>query len=111
MDVGVVADRVGVDPAGVHVGEVHGARELALQARSAVGHRVDLEEPGLGLDLVTGLADGDRVTQQIAWFGGALAADRIGGFGGGEVAVDRGRRHRLQLRPHRGAVAVEAGHQ
>ena len=40
MDRGVVADRAGEHPAGVDVGEVHGAGELALQGGAAVGDGV-----------------------------------------------------------------------
>ena len=38
------------------IGEVHASAELALQGRAAVSEGIDLEEPGFGFELVTGLA-------------------------------------------------------
>lgn len=63
VDVGVVVHRARHDPAGVHVGQVQRAGELALQRRPAVRHGFALEEPRLGLDLVAGPAQGDRGAQ------------------------------------------------
>lgn len=53
VDMGVGA---GEHPPGVDIGEVHTPAELALEGGAAVSHGIDLEEAGLGLDLVTGLA-------------------------------------------------------
>jgi hypothetical protein len=63
VDVRVVAHRAGEHPPGVDIGEVQGPGELALQRRPAMGDGVAFEEPGLGFDLVTGLADLDRGPQ------------------------------------------------
>ena len=81
VDVRVVAHRAGEHPPGVHVGQVQGAGELALQGRAAVRDGVALEEPGLGLDLVAGLADLDRGPQQRRRFRGRDTPDLVGGLG------------------------------
>ena len=60
LGVGVIAHGVVEHPPGVHVGQIHRAGELTLERRAAVRDGVAFEEPGLGLDLVTGLADRDR---------------------------------------------------
>ena len=88
VNVGVVADRSGEHPAGVHVGEVHRAAELTLQRRNAVSEGVYLEETGLGFDFVTGLVDGDGVAQQASRPGCGPATDRGAGLDRGEVAAD-----------------------
>src|SRR5660397_26712 len=84
-------------PPGVHVGDGHGASELALQRGPAVQHQVDLDEPGHPLVLVAGFADGDRGTQQRT----RLRARRQGQPhrvpGGFEQSVDRRPGHGQQL--------------
>ena len=52
-----VPHRAGENLPGVHAGQVQRPGELALQGRAAVRDGVALEEPRLGLHLVTGLAD------------------------------------------------------
>ena len=108
---GVVPDGMGVHPAGVHAGEVHTPGELALQGGPAMGDRVDLEEPGFALDLVTGLAYLDRLAQQVPGLGAGLAADRVPRFGRRQVAVDRGRGHGLELGTDPVVVVLHPGHQ
>ena len=65
-------------------------------------------ELGREVDLVAGLADLDRVAQQLARFRGRLASQLVLGPGRRQVAVDRRRTHRLQFVAHlRGMVAHE----
>lgn len=64
VGVGVVAHAGGVAPAGVHAREVERLNELSLHRGATVSHGVAFEEPGLGLNLVAGLTDLDRGTQQ-----------------------------------------------
>ena len=66
----VVAHGAGEHPPGVHIGQVQGPGELALEGRAAVRDGVALEEPRLGLDLIAGLADLDRGPQQRRGFRG-----------------------------------------
>ncbi len=108
VNVGIVAHRAGENPPGVHTSQVQRPGELAPQARAAVRNGVALEEPRLGLHLIAGLADLDRGSQQRRRFRGRDATDLVGGLRRPQVAVDRRRRHRQQLRPHRGAVPAVA---
>ena len=79
------------------------------KGRAAMGDRVALEEPGLGLHLITSLADGDRIAQQHRRFGRGHTRYLVFGLGGSQVAVDGRRRHRQQLRTHTRAVTVHSG--
>ena len=101
---GVVADRAGEGPPREHIGHVHGPGELPLEHRTAVGDGVDLEEPGLGLHLVTGPADLDGAAQQGTGLRRGPAAYGAG-LDRGEIAVDGRRAHGLQLGPDGRAVA------
>ena len=104
--------RAGEDPPGVHVGQVQGAGELALEGRAAVRDGVALEEPRLGLDLIACLADLDRRPQQRRGFRGRDTPDLVAwpspAAGSGRstpplIASSSG--------PHRRAVAVTADDQ
>ena len=62
-----------------------------------MGDGVDLEEPRLSLDLVTGLADLDGAAQQRTGLGRRLAPQLLGSPHRGEVAVDGRRTHGHQF--------------
>jgi hypothetical protein len=64
VGVGVVTDGAGEHPAGVHIGQVQRAGELALECGPAVRDGIALEETGFGFHFVGGFTDRDRISQQ-----------------------------------------------
>jgi hypothetical protein len=103
---GVIADRAGEHPSGMHVGQVQCAGELALERRAAVRHGIPLEEPRLRLDLIASSADFDRIAQQWRGLRRRNARYLVLGPRGLQITIDAGRTHRQQFVPHLGAVAV-----
>ena len=61
---GVITDRTGEHPSGVHVGQIQGAGELPFEGGAAVRNGITLEEPRLCGDLIPSFADLDRIAQQ-----------------------------------------------